>query len=349
MKIGFLINSIDTEYPKYATTVLAFEAHSRGHEVHYITPHDFAYSPEDTLCVHSAKVPKKKCKDAVVFLETAQKVAGKKSEIDVTELDALLLRNDPAGEKIASESWVESTVLVFAQEAARRGVIVLNDPESLSRATSKFYFQLFPEEVRPKSLISRKPDEIKGFLKDVGGKAVIKPMQGSGGQSVFLIDESDGANVNQMIEAVSRDGYVICQEYLPAAAEGDIRMFVLNGEPLMSNGKYAAIHRKSSGEDMRSNMHTGGKAVKAVITEEALRLASLVRPKLIRDGMFLVGLDIAGDKLMEINVFSPGGLHSACKFHRENFAAVVIESIEKKVEYRSVNPVPLHNSELATL
>ena len=349
MKIGFLVNDIVTEYPRYATTVMAFEAQAMGHEVHYITPNDFAFMPDETLCVHTVRLPKKKYEDEGVFIKTAQEILGRRKRIDVTELDVILLRNDPAGETEADEGWVESTILVFCKEAARRGVIVLNDPHALALATNKFYFQLFPEEVRPKTLISRDGDEIKAFLEEQGGKAVIKPMQGSGGSNVFLVNDKDGANVNQMIEAISRDGYVIAQEYLPAAAAGDIRLFLMNGEPLEHQGKYAAIHRKSAGKDMRSNIHSGGKIAKAKVTEDALRLAALVRPRLIRDGMFLVGLDIAGDKLMEINVFSPGGLYSCSKTQGVNFGAMIIEGIQRKVEMRTINPVAFSNDRLATL
>jgi glutathione synthase len=96
-------------------------------------------------------------------------------------------------------------------------------------------------------------------------------------------------------------------------------------------------------------MHTGGKAEKAEVTEHALRLAELVRPKLIRDGMFLVGLDIAGDKLMEINVFSPGGLYSCCTTQGERFGVTVIEAVARKIEYKRLNPIPFRNCELATL
>ena len=79
------------------------------------------------------------------------------------------------------------------------------------------------------------------------------------------------SNLNQMIEAVSRDGYVIAQEYLPAAAEGDIRLFLMNGQPLRYKGKYAAFRRVRSGDDMRSNVHAGGKLRAAEITDEMSR------------------------------------------------------------------------------
>ena len=118
----------------------------------------------------------------------------------------------------------------------RHGVIVLNDPNGLAKAMSKMYFQLFPEEVRPRTLITRDRDEIKAFAKEEGGNIVLKPLQGSGGQSVFLVRPEHVPNINQMIDAVSRDGYVIAQEYLPAAAEGDMRLFLLNGAPLRHKG-----------------------------------------------------------------------------------------------------------------
>ena len=136
-----------------------------------------------------------------------------------------------------------------------RGTIVLNDPYHLANAINKTYFQHFPEQVRPNTLISHDADEVKNFVEELGDKAVLKPLQGSGGQSVFLVREEDKANLNQMIEAILRDGYVIAQEYLPAAADGDIRLFVMNGHPLEHDGKYAAFRRVSKSEDVRSNIH----------------------------------------------------------------------------------------------
>src|SRR5690606_34951872 len=137
--------------------------------------------------------------------------------------------------------------------------------------------------------------------------------------------------INQMIEAVLRDGYCIAQEYLPAAKEGDVRLFVMNGRPLMHEGKYAAFRRVNKTGDMRSNMHTGGQCEPVDIDEQSLALAEMVRPKLTTDGMFLVGLDIIKDKLMEINVFSPGGLGSAQHVTGIDFAEIVIRDLERKV------------------
>ena len=100
---------------------------------------------------------------------------------------------------------------------------------------------------------------------------------------------------------------------------------------------------------MRSNIHAGGKLAQAVISEAPLRLAEIVRPKLVQDGMFLVGLDIVGDKLMEINVFSPGGLGSSQKFEKVNFNIAVLDALERKVEYMSYYRRNFDNDEMATL
>jgi glutathione synthase len=164
-----------------------------------------------------------------------------------------------------------------------------------------------------------------------------------------MIRPEDIPNLNQMIEAVSRDGFVIAQQYLPAAENGDTRLFLMNGRPLQVKGKYAAFRRARTGGDMRSNIHAGGKLREAEIDSEALRIAEIVRPKLVQDGMFLVGLDIVGDKLMEINVFSPGGLGNAQKFTKINFCKYVIEALERKVQYVGFYGRNFDNIELNSL
>jgi len=121
-------------------------------------------------------------------------------------LDVLMLRNDPA-EDIGRRGWAQMAGIMFGRAALRRGVIVLNDPNGLAQAVNKMYFQLFPEEVRPATLITRDRNEIRSFAKDLRQDIVIKPLQGSGGQGVFLVRQNDLGNLNQMIEAVSRDDH----------------------------------------------------------------------------------------------------------------------------------------------
>jgi glutathione synthase len=152
-----------------------------------------------------------------------------------------------------------------------------------------------------------------------------------------------------MIDALTRDGYVVAQEYLKAAEQGDTRLFMINGEPFHYRGHYAAFCRLGSGEDVRSNMTAGGKTAKAKVTETHLHIAEVVRPKLVADGMFFVGLDIVGDKLMEINVFSPGGLGEAQRFERVGFTKAFVEALERKVDYALSQERRFDNIQMATL
>ena len=348
MKIGFMVNDIKTEEPGYTTTRLAMAAVNRGNEIYVMGAGDFAYDVDEHIYARAKTVTKKNYKTSETFLTSLQGKSAISERINVDDLDVLMLRNDPSTDT-GLRAWAQSSGIIFGRAAMRHGVIVLNDPNGLAKAMNKMYFQLFPEEVRPRTLITRDKTEIKKFAQEEGGNIVLKPLQGSGGSNVFLVRKEDMSNLNQMVEAVSRDGYVIAQEYLPAAAEGDTRLFLMNGLPMRYKGKYAAFRRVRTGDDMRSNIHAGGRLRQAEITEEHLKLAEMVRPKLVQDGMFLVGLDIVGNKLMEINVFSPGGLGSAQKFEKVNFAHAVLGALERKVEYMRYYRRNFDNDELATL
>ncbi len=344
-----MVNDINTEKAGYTTIRLAMAAINRGHETWFIGAADFAYDPDDKVRARARSVIGKKYKSSETFTADLQGTKRSKRErITVDDLDVLLLRSDPSTDT-GFRSWAQISGINFGRVAMRHGVIVLNDPNGLAKAMNKMYFQLYPEEVRPKTLITMDRNEIKAFIEDLGGTAVLKPLQGSGGTGVFMVRPADKPNLNQMIEALLRDGYVIAQEYLPAAAEGDTRLFIMNGRPLRHKGRYAAFRRVRSGDDMRSNVHAGGKLRQAEITDEHLRIAEIVRPKLVQDGMFLVGLDIVGDKLMEINVFSPGGLGSVQKLEKVNFNHVVIDALESKVNYVSFYSRNFNNIEMATL
>jgi len=348
MKIGFVVNDVKTEQTGYTTTRLGMWAVNRGHEVWVIGLEDFAYDPDENIKARAYSVPKRTYKTTETYLKALQNKTNAAVRITVDELDILMLRSDPANE-VGSRSWAGTAGINFGRIAMRHGVIVLNDPNGLAKAVNKMYFQLFPEEVRPQTMITRDLNEIKYFAKEHGGHIVLKPLQGSGGSGVFLLKPEDRSNLNQIVEALLRDGYIIAQEYLPAAADGDTRLFIMNGRPLRYKGKYAAFRRVRTGDDMRSNIHAGGKLRQAEITSQHLQLAEIVRPKLVQDGMFLVGLDIVGDKLMEINVFSPGGLGSAQIFEKVNFSNAVLDALERKLEYMTYYQRNFDNDEMACL
>jgi glutathione synthase len=348
VKIGFVVNDIGTEKAGYTTTYLAMAASRMGHQSWYISLSDLCYGPGDHIHATARKVKETNHRLSQAYLNDLRSGEAVCEFLDVSDLDVLMLRNDPA-EDVMKRPWARLAGINFGRFAASRGVLVVNDPDGLSRAVNKLYLQEFPAEVRPRAFISRDRAKLKAFCKEMGGTVVLKPLFGSGGRNVFLVRPDDAPNVNQIIEAVSRDGFIIAQEYLPEVVHGDIRLFLLNGKPLGHKQHYACIRRLRNNEDIRSNMTAGATSAPATMNDDMRHLADCVGPKLVRDGMFLVGLDIVGDKLTEINVFSPGGLESAENFSGVRFSRMVIEDLERKLELRKNETQALSNQALAAL
>jgi glutathione synthase len=347
MKIGFVVNDIATEKPVYTTIRLAMAAARRGHDACLMGLRDFGYEPDGSLsAIVAAATPGKTFRSLDRYFDDVQ--AATRERVGLDDFDVVMLRSDPAVDA-AKSSWANTAGLAFGQLLADAGVLVVNDPHSLAEATSKAYFQHFPEVVRPRTMITRDEQKVRGFIDELEGRAVLKPLQGSGGSGVFLVNMKEEPNVSQIVEAIARDGYVVAQEYLPAAKDGDVRMFVMNGRALQVDGVYAAFRRRPGKTEVRSNMSVGGRAEAVKVTDDMLQLVEAVRPKLIADGMFLVGLDIVGDKLMEVNVFSPGGLGSCDALYGTDFPSAVIEDLERKTGIREHYGSKLPNSQRATI
>jgi glutathione synthase len=335
MRVGMLVNDLATERPGYTTTRLALTATGRGHEVWFMGAGDLAYDPDESIHARARTVPKAQYKSGEAYLADLQGKVARAERIVLDDLDVLMLRNSPTQEP-RRRAWARTAGIDFGRIAMRHGVIVLNDPNALASAQNKTYLQLFPEEVRARTLVSIDREEIKQFIQQLGTRAVLKPLWGSEGARVFVVSPEDRANTNQMIEALVRDGYVMAQEYLEQDREGDTRLFLMNGRPLEARGRLAAFRRFRAAED-------------ADLTPQQLRVADIVRPKLTQDGMFFVALDLVGGLLIDINVFSPGGLGSAQELEKANFCVPVIEALERKVAYMGYYRRNFDNVEMATL
>lgn len=348
MQIAFFVNSIEGEAGYYTTTALALAAIARGHDICYLTPGDFVLRPDDSLMIRATMLKGNKYKKADAFVTALRGDQAKIETIDIGEIDILFLRNDPS-EDVDERPWAAQVGTIFGRLAAERGVLTVNDPDGLARAQNKLYFQGFPEAVRPTTLISKSIEEIRAFIDQQKQGVILKPLQGSGGKNVFRIASSKEANLNQIFEAVSGEGYLIAQGYLPDATAGDVRLFLMNGKPLQRDGAYAAFRRVPAKGEVRSNMRAAGSAAAVEVTPQILAVAEVVRPKLVEDGMFLVGLDIVGNKILEINVFTPGGLPHIAELHGVDLAPDVIAALEQKVEMKRNYAGKLSNRTLATL
>ena len=330
MNVAILITELEKKRAAHTTIRLGRELTNRGHSVWFLAPGDFSLDSQDKLWMNGRRVPRANYKQSESYLRdlTEDPVL---EPLSADETDLLLLRDNPSKYDVTVQ-WAKSTGAIFGRMAAQQGVVVVNDPGTLAQAVNKLYFQSFPREVRPLSLITRKRNEIQDFAQHLKGDMILKPLQGSGGEGVFLVKKSENYNLNQLTDALFRDGYVIAQEYLPEATRGDLRIFCMNGEPLKVKDKYAAFQRITSGHDIRSNLHAGGRLEKAEVTPQVLKLCDMVKSQLIADGLFLVGLDIVGDKIMEINLFCPGGLEGMERLEGVGFSKAVTVELEQKVE-----------------
>tara|TARA_R100000935_G_scaffold58415_2_gene95338 strand:+ start:11036 stop:12088 length:1053 start_codon:yes stop_codon:yes gene_type:complete len=349
MKICFVISDIATE-PVGTSVVLMKKAHERGHTLYVMGVGDFVFHHDAPMSMRCKQVKKNlEYTTAEEFWTQVQEDTRKRKVITSEDLDVLFLRNNPT-EETDDRHWAEHSGIAFARMIQQQGVLVLNDAFAMSHAfIDKLYFEELPSTIKPNSLVTRSMEDLIKFWEASGKKMVLKPLEGSGGQNVYLIDK-DRKNLNQIFETISEKGYVIAQEFLPEVSKGDVRIILMNGKVLEEDGQKAVIRRVNSDKtEFRSNLALGAKAKKAKLTKEMERIVEVTAPKLIADGLFFVGLDVVDDKLIEINVLSPGGLDYCESIGLPNFTTTVVKAIERKVAYKKLYGNTLTNKELATM
>jgi len=348
MKICFVVNGVDIE--ACGTTVyIMFEALKRKHEVYVMGVGDFNFKHDEAISINSTTLTKKQePKTPEEYLKLLQSSKATYKTIIAKDLDVLFIRNNPTEEGSARQ-WAEQAGVAFGRMIQQEGVLVLNDAYALSNAfIDKLYFEELPSSIKPASLITRKKEDILKFFENHKKKMVLKPLEGSGGRDVYLIDKNE-KNLNQIIENITQQGYVIAQEFLPAVKDGDVRVLLMNGRVMEKDGTYGIIRRVAGDGEFRSNFSQGASADSSPLTDAMKKIIEITAPKLIRDGLFFVGLDIVKDKLIEINVLSPGGLDHFKEIGLPDFSDVIMKSIEKKVEYKRLYGNKISNRELATM
>jgi glutathione synthase len=333
MRLCFVVNAVRTQRPTYTTVHLAYGAYRRGHEVHVAGIDGFGYGEDEKVFAETVHLPAGTLSSQKRFWRALVADDAPRSEVTLSHFDVVFLRNNPA--TLAAGVDTFNPAIDFGRRLKRSGVMVVNDPDGLVRAGSKMYLAGFPEQVRPRTLISRSTDKIKQFLTELDGPAILKPLAGFGGQNVFFLKRGQVSNLNQMISAVRKEGYVIAQEYLPQVARGDKRVLLLGGEPIRLGRHVAAYKRMRPKDDIRNNMHVGGQRRRCEFTDSEQRICDLLRPRLVADGLYFVGVDIVGDKVLEINVFAPGGIHNINALYGVNVGEVVIDDLEKKIAVRA--------------
>ncbi len=327
MRIVFLVNRVETEIDEYATTRLAKAAALMGHEVWYVGVGDVKIGePDGEIGAHARPGIARGDDTLTAFVDRMKESSAERIRLD--KLDAVFLRNDSI-EDLQDRPWASSLGSVFGELLVAHGVTVVNDPKVLQRAATKVYLDEFPAEIRPRSLVTCNEEDVRDFISSVG-RSIIKPLCGAKGRNVFMVDGEDEPNLNQIMEAVLEDGYIYAQGYVDGAEQGDMRIFLLDGELIEVDGHVAAFQRVPDGNDPRANISAGGTMQPGEITKEKRAVVEALHDKLVQDGMFFVGIDVIGDKVVEINAESPGGLQAIEWLYEVDICPVLIDALERR-------------------
>lgn len=246
-------------------------------------------------------------------------VFGPEVRLDLQDdIDVVLMRQDPPFDM----SYITAAHLL---ELLKGTTLVLNDPEWVRSSPEKLFPILFPG-LLPETLITRDPVEIDAF-RERHGDVIMKPLYGNGGAGVFKVNKKD-SNYGSLLEMFlerNREPFII-QAFLPDVSKGDKRVILIDGEPA------GAINRVPKEGEARSNLHVGGTAHPVDLTETDLEICRRIGPALKERGLVLVGIDVIGDKLTEINVTSPTGVQEMKRFTGVDAAQLFWDAAERRLQ-----------------
>jgi len=290
---------------------LMLQAQEQGHRVDYCQRHDL-HVVENRVHATIRQARMQRVAEAPIVL-------GESEDVSLHEVDAVLIRTDPPFDS----DYLWCTLLL---DRVKEDTLVVNDPQGLRLANEKLYACYFPQ-LMPRTLITADKAKIKEFVHQVGGRAVIKPLDGAGGEGVLALISGD-LNTNAIIELRTDHGQrlTMVQEFLPEVADGDKRILLLDGEPL------GAILRVPQKGDVRSNIHVGGSVVQAELTEQDQHIVTSLSARLKRDGLYFVGLDVIGGRLTEVNVTSPTGIQQMTRLDGQNYSERVIDWLQTRCQ-----------------
>jgi glutathione synthase len=220
---------------------------------------------------------------------------GARSDVELALLDGVFVRKDPPFDGPYGH-------LTRQLDLVKHRVLVVNDPTAIRNANEKLYAFHF-SEFMPRTLVASEPARILSFVGSVGGRGVIKPLDGAGGSGVLALSLDD-QNARSIVDIMTKEGQemVMVQEYQPLVRVGDKRVLLLDGKLL------GAILRVPRQDDLRANIHAGGRVQPTTLTPGEEQLVASVGPRLAAVGLYFVGLDLIGEKLIEVNVTSPTGI-----------------------------------------
>jgi glutathione synthase len=293
-----------------STFALMLSAQARGHELFHYLATDLTYA--DGRVIAQARPVR------VQRVEGDHYAAGEYVELDLgRDVDVVLMRQDPPFDI----GYITATYLL---ERVSRETLVVNDPQGVRDCPEKLFVLDFAEFMPP-TLITRSLKELRAFHAE-HGEIVVKPLHGNAGAAVFRIG-SGGTNLGALAELFAKiwPEPFIAQAFVPAVAEGDKRIILVDGKAV------GAINRRPASGEIRSNLAAGGKAEATTLTARELEICEAIGPELKRRGLVFVGIDVIGGMLTEINVTSPTGIVSLDGFNGTDTAGLIWDAIEARL------------------
>jgi glutathione synthase len=311
MRLLFIVDHLDQLSLAGDTSyALMLEASSRGDEVWTCQLEQLGLEGATAIAsaAHTTVVDAATPRQAFSIGERATRPLG--------DFDAVLMRKDPP----LDVSYLHATWIL---DHARGQTVLVNDPRGLRELNEHLAVLRFPE-LTPLTICTRSTTRLQQFLHEQGGAIIVKPVDGFGGLGIFLVRDGD-PNASSIFETSTGAGtrWTLAQRYLPAAVEGDKRILIVDGEPV------GAVLRVPAATEARGNLHVGGRAVKTSLDAADRRILAAITPTLRTYGQILVGIDVIGGMLTEINITSPTGVRHISKLDGSNAAAPILAAIAR--------------------
>jgi len=312
LKVGMVMDPIGSITPKKDSSLaMLLEASRRGAELHYFELQHLRMLSGKAIGLSTRLTVRDDNDDWFDF--------GERREIELGDLDVILMRKDPPFDM----EYVYTTYILDRAKLA--GALVVNAPQALRDMNEKAYTAWFPD-CTPLTLVTRSMVEMKAFLAE-HGRIVVKPLDGMGGRSIFVISEGDN-NANVIFETLTDYGqrFAMAQVYIPEITLGDKRILLIDGEPVPY-----ALARIPTGDDNRGNMVAGATTKGQDLSDADRRICAMVGPVLRDQGVLFAGIDVIGDYMTEVNVTSPTGIRELDRNFDLNIAGLMFDAIEQKI------------------
>ncbi len=326
MRIFVVVNQVNEIGFRQTTALLIGAMVRRKHEV-WIANVDafsaFAGADQTTVFARAIKMPwSGDCQSVQVQSHTRSETVSSLERLGSD--DVIMIRTNPGRD--IQRTQIHESFLHLCCAAEATGVRVVNSPENLRYFASKSALLSVAPEFRPTMVVTGDLQQMLDFIDNAPADCVAKPLFGSRGENVMRISKSD-KDLKAKLSATFGTSQIVLQHFVSAEHLGDKRVVVVNGEILAVKGHIAGIERRPAVNDFRANLHAGGSAHQLTLSKDALTAVQCAAWLLNESGIWLAGIDLIGDKIIEFNVFSTGGLYDAIQFSGIAFDDLVIEKL----------------------